>query len=154
MLSAGRWLRSPCEDGRVKALAYWALVVVLIAFGILAIFSIGAPFLLMGLMLAILSPWRDRRGVLWTGLAVVFGFVLGYVLVAPLTCSFPPDVIIKGAGMEPVVRCSNLLGIPYRGTGNYNPSLVPAFLAGLGLATAVGITSAWFFRRRPARAAA
>jgi hypothetical protein len=106
-------------------------------------------------MLAVLSPWRDRRGVIWIGVATVFAFVLGYVLVAPLTCSSSTDVVIEGAAVEPIVRCSNLLGIPYRGTGNYDPSLLPALLAGLGLATAVGITSAWLFRRRPpARAAA
>jgi hypothetical protein len=138
----------------MKALAYWALVVVLIGFGILAIFSIGAPFLLMGLMLAILSPWRDRRGVIWTGFAAVFGFVLGYVLVAPFSCT-GTSVATAGDSMGRMfTTCSNVLGIPYEGTGNYNPSLLPAFLAGLGLATAVGVTSAWLFRRRPARAAA
>jgi hypothetical protein len=133
----------------VKAWAYWALVVVLIAFGMLAIFSIGAPFLLLGLMFAVLSPWRDRRGVIWTGFAVIFGFVLGYVLVAPLSCHSSTFLAVDGSVTEATVRCTNLLGIRYEGTGNYNPSLLPAFLAGSTLAVGALVTAIAFSRKRP-----
>jgi hypothetical protein len=131
----------------VKAWAYWALVVVLIAFGVVTIFSIGAPFLLLGLMFAVLSPWRDRPGVIWAGFGVVFGFVLGYVLVAPLSCHSSTFLEIDGSVREATVRCTNLLGIPYEGTGNYNPSLLPGFLAGIALAVIASAT-AWVLTRK------
>ena len=36
------------SKGRAGAIAYWTLVVVLIAFGTLGLLSIGFPFLLLG----------------------------------------------------------------------------------------------------------
>jgi hypothetical protein len=131
----------------VNAWAYWAIAIALIVFGFLAIFSIGAPFLLLGLMLAVLSPWRGRRGVLPTGMAVVLGFVVGYILVAPLSCS-GTSVPTAGSPMsEGIVTCNNLLGIRYEGRGNYSPSLLPALVAGITLAAVAGPTTAWFLRR-------
>jgi len=133
----------------MKAWAYWAMTAALIAFGMIAIFSIGAPFLLLGVMLAVLSPWRDRRGVLWTGFAVVFGFVLGYVLVAPLSCT-GTSVATAGDSMTKMfTSCSNVLGIPYEGTGNYNPSLLPGVLAGITLAILAAVMAWLLLRRRP-----
>jgi hypothetical protein len=133
----------------MKALAYWAMVAVLIAFGTIAIFSIGAPFLLLGLMFAVLSPWRHRRGVIWAGVGVVFGFVLGYVLVAPLGCHGSTFLGVDGAIIRDTVRCTNLLGIRYEGTGNYNPSLLPALLAGISLAVVAFVTALVLPRKRP-----
>ncbi len=157
----------------MKAGAYWAIVVALILFGWLAIFSIGAPFLLLGIMLAVLFPWRTRRGALATGMAAIIGLVLGYVLVAPLSCTGTATATATAvAGQRatradhPVTRdqdrdrvrsqrestttCSNLLGITYEGSGIYNPSLLPALLAGIALAAIAGATTAWLFRRHPA----
>ena len=132
----------------MKAWAYWLGVVALIAFGYVAIFSIGAPFLLLGLMLALLFPWRHRRGVLATGLAAVVGFVVGYVLVAPLSCTGTEMFTVGEATTEMYTACSNILGIPYGGTGYYNPSLLPALLAGLTLALLTATLTAWWSRRR------
>jgi hypothetical protein len=137
----------------MKAWAYWALVILLIVFGYLAIFSIGAPFFLLGLMLALVSPWRARRGVVATGTAVILGFVLGYVLVAPLSCSATSFAVVGGSMSESTVTCSSLLW-RYEGTGNYNPSLIPGLFAGIAGATIAGGAAAWsYFGRRPRAAA-
>jgi hypothetical protein len=133
----------------MNAWAYWAMVAVLIAFGMIAIFSIGGPFLLLGLMFAVLSPWRDRRGVLWGGFGVVFGFVLGYVFVAPLTCYRSTFLGVESSVANTTVRCTNLLGIRYEGTGNYNPSLLPALLAGITLAVVALVLAMVLSRKRP-----
>ncbi len=136
----------------MKAGAYWAIAVGLILVGMLAIFSIGAPLLLLGVMLAVLSPWRTRRGVLATGMAVILGLVMGYVLVAPLSCTGTESAVsvLGEAQAEGTTTCSNLLGISYEGTGTYDPSLLPALLAGIALAAVAGVTTAWLYRRYPA----
>jgi hypothetical protein len=130
---------------------YWATVVVLILFGVFAIFSIGAPFLLLGIMLAVLAPWRTRKGMLATGTAVVVGFIVGFVLVGPGGCT-STAVSVGGARSVGSTACSNLLGITYEGSGTYNPSLLPGLLAGIALAAIAGVTTAWLYRRhQPAR---
>jgi hypothetical protein len=137
----------------MKAGAYWAIVVALILFGWLAIFSIGAPFLLLGIMLAVLFPRRTRRGALATGMAVILGLVVGYVLVAPLSCTGTATAAVSVLGeaqYEGTTTCNNLLGITYEGSGIYNPSLLPSLLAGIALATIAGFTTAWLYRRHSA----
>lgn len=93
----------------MKARVYWAIVAVFIVFGCLAIFSIGAPFLLVGILLAVLFPWRKRRGVLLTGIAVVLGLVAGFVLVAPLGCTGTTTAVsvVGGARSDGTTTCSN-----------------------------------------------
>src|SRR5215211_7981622 len=139
--------------GAMRAWAYATLVLVLVLFGYLALFSIGAPFLLSGLMLAGVFPWRTRRGVLATGTAVVLGLVVGYVLVAPLGCTGSVSIPSVGLGQsEGTTVCSSLLDIVrYEGSGMYNPSLLPGLLAGLGLATIAGVSTAWYYARRTTR---
>jgi hypothetical protein len=136
----------------MKAGAYWAIVVALILFGWFAILSIGAPFLLLGITLAVLFPWRTRRGVLATGIAVVVGLVVGYVLVAPLSCAGSSTAVsvVGEVQSEGTTTCSNILGVTYEGSGIYSPSLLPALLAGIALAAIAGVTTAWLYRRHPA----
>jgi hypothetical protein len=122
---------------------YWVVVGVLIAFGMVAIFSIGAPFFLLGLVLAALSPWRRDVRVMAPAIAAVVGLVAGYVLVAPLGCT--ATATSTGASFT---TCRNLVGINYSGSGLYNPSLLPALLAGLAIGVlAAGLT--WLATARP-----
>jgi len=124
--------RSARRRYRLGTMAYWAVTVLLVGFGYLALFSIGAPFLLTGITMMVVSPWRSRPEVLWPALVGVWAFVLGYVLVAPLGCT--STAISVTAGSPPAVShttCTNILGIDYSGIGIYNPSLVPALLAGV-----------------------
>jgi hypothetical protein len=131
-------------------MAYWAVAVLLVGFGYLGLLSIGAPFLLTGIAMMVVSPWRTRPEVLWPALVGVWSFVLGYVLIAPLGCT--STAISVTAGSPPSVShttCTTVLGIDYSGTGIYNPSLVPALLAAVA-AGGVGVlaTRLLIVRRR------
>ena len=129
--------------------AYWLLVTVLLVFGFLTGFSIGAPFFLLGLTLAVLGPLRQHARVIWPAVAAIVGLSLGYILFAPLTCSASAAV----GGVSSVV-CSSLLGGPYSGTGDYAPPLDPALRAGAVLAVVAAMT-VWAILsiERPARPA-
>lgn len=124
------------------SIAYWAGAAVLMLFGFVAIFSIGAPFLLTGAAMFVLGPFRHRLHVLWPALIAVWTFVVAFVLVAPLGCATSATSGTGGAGSLAVGRttCTNVLGIAYSGGGPYNPPLMPALLAGLVAAAVVGLT--------------
>lgn len=128
---------------RAGAIAYWALIVLLIGFGFLGLLSIGFPFLLLGITLAILSQRRHETGVIVAGVAAIFGFTLGYILVAPLGCTGSGTP--TGAISHTV--CTNILGIDYSGVGTYNPSLVPGLLVGILVAVAFAWGARWVARR-------
>jgi hypothetical protein len=117
---------------RASWTAYWVPVILLVAFGALAIFSIGAPFLLNGLALAVLWPARSKPNVFWAALAGVNAFIVGYVLVAPLGCT--GRELLGGGGHT---TCFNLVGIDYSGEIPYTPALWPALIAGLAAAAIV-----------------
>ncbi len=122
------------------AVGYWVLVSLLWLFGVISIFSIGMPLLLLGATLAVVAPWRGQPAVLWPAVTAVVALVVGYVLVAPLGCTT--------ALPDGTTTCTNLLGIDYTGGGSYNPSLVPALLAGLVLAVLTAATVRVILRRR------
>jgi hypothetical protein len=125
--------RRPRKAGRVS---YWSLVVCLLGFGFLAQFSIGVPFFLLGLVLAVLFPFRHRVGVVAAGVASVIGFTAGYLLVAPLGCTSTD--IARLNGVHSVIgrtTCNSLLGWNYSGRGVYNPSLLPSLLTAMVAAT-------------------
>lgn len=131
------------SKGRAGAIAYWAIVVVLIGFGVLGLLSIGFPFLLLGIALAIVSQRRRETGLVAGVVAAIVGFSVGYVLVAPLTCTS------SASSLDPVEHtvCKNILGIDYSGTGLYNPSLLPALIAGLVVAVLAALSARWLARR-------
>jgi hypothetical protein len=135
---------------RAGAVAYWSIVLFLIVFGFLGLLSIGLPFLLLGITLAIMWPRRRATGVIASGVAAIAGFTLGYILVAPLGCSATARSIRSGSHTV----CSNILGINYSGTGLYNPSLFPALIAGIVVAVITSIGTWWFAHRIASRHAA
>ncbi len=116
---------------------YWLLVTALLVFGFLTGFSIGAPFFLLGLTLAVLGPLRHHDRVIWPAVAAIGGLSLGYILFAPLTCTASST-----AGGVSNVVCSSILGGPYSGTGEYAPLLEPALRAGAVVAV-VAAMAAW-----------
>jgi formate-dependent nitrite reductase membrane component NrfD len=124
------------EDVR-GAWAYAALAVGLVLFGIVGLFSIGAPFLLTGLAMLVCFPWRRRPDVLWPALAGVWGLTLGYILVAPLSCT----------STDVGTTCNGLL-LDYSGGPSYNAPLLPALLVGLATAVASGLLVRMLVRRR------
>lgn len=119
---------------------YFALAIGLIVFGALGLFSIGIPFLLTGLLLLVLYPVRQGREQFWPPIAAVWGFVIGYLLVAPLVCTSTSFSSAGGAQQASRTTCDGLL-LHYSGEGLYNPPLLPAVLAGLAVAalTAFGL---------------
>jgi hypothetical protein len=129
--------------GRAGAIAYWTVTVVLIAFGTLGLLSIGFPFLLLGIALAIVAQRRHETGLVAGVVAAAVGFSVGYILIAPLTCS------TSASSADPVEQtvCSNVLGIDYSGRGSYDPSLLPALLAGLVVAVLAALGARWLARR-------
>jgi hypothetical protein len=135
------------STNRAGPIAYWALVVVLLGFGYLGPFSIGLPFLLLGIALAIVSQRRHETGVVAAGVATIVGFTVGYILVAPLGCTTSAN------GVDPVEHtvCTNILGIDYSGTGVYNPSLLPGLVAGVVLAVVFGLSARWIAHRVASR---
>jgi hypothetical protein len=134
---------------RAGAVAYWSFVFFLIGYGFLGLLSIGLPFLLLGIALAILWPRRHTTGVIAAGVAAIVGFTLGYILVAPLGCT------TSGSGLHPVSHtvCTNILGINYSGAGIYSPSLLPGLIAGLVVGVIFANGALWLARRITTRQA-
>jgi hypothetical protein len=127
--------------GRVSSIAYWAGAAVLMLFGFVAIFSIGAPFLLTGAAMIVVGPFRNRREVLWPALVAVWSFVVAYILVAPLGCTTSATIGNGPAGSVSVGRttCTNVLGIAYSGGVRYQPTLGPAFVVALIASAGIGL---------------
>ena len=127
---------------------YTILAVGLVLFGVAGLFSIGLPFLLTGLVLLSLFPWRRRREILWPSLASVWGLTLGYVLVAPLGCtSFAAPTGASLPSGAVATACNGLL-FDYSGGSSHNPSLLPALLVGAVFALAAGLAVRALLTRR------
>jgi hypothetical protein len=143
--------RSVPRRNRVGTATYWGVAVILVGFGSLAMFSIGAPFLLTGAAMMVVSPWRDRPQVLWPALVGVWAFVLGYLLVAPLGCTSTAVAVTAGSPVAVShTTCTNILGIDYSGTGTYDPTLLPAMLAAFVTGVAGALATRVLLRRRRA----
>ncbi|MFQ5556515.1 MAG: hypothetical protein ACE5GB_03265 [Acidimicrobiales bacterium] len=121
-----------------RAGGYRALVVVLIVFGVVAGFSIGIPFLFMGLILAVMSPLRGRPAAFWPPIAAILGFIAGYAVVAPLRCTSTSS---SDGGQFSTTVCDNIIGLDYSGSVSYEPSLGPALSTGLGVAVVAAIVT-------------
>lgn len=139
-----------------RTAGYWALVFILCVFGIVGIFSIGMPFLLLGLTLAVVAPWRRKPEVLWPAVTAVVAFVAGFLLVTPLGCSTSASSSSSASSPSSApsdlptqtTTCTNVLGIDYSGPGLYNPSQWPALLAGLALSAVAAATVRVILKRR------
>lgn len=131
----------------MRAASYLAIAIVLIAFGYLALFSIGTPFLLTGVLMLVLWRYRSRSDVMAPALLWPWIFTGAYVLLGPLGCTSTPVEAPGEAVVGTFTTCTNLLGIDYSGSGSYSPSLWPASLAAAALATTVAIIVRVLLRR-------
>ncbi len=124
---------------------YWIASLALVVFGFLTGFSIGQPFLLVGLTMLVLGPLRGRPLVFWPPLLGVIAYNVVYWAIAPLTCTAASDL-----GGSASTVCTSLIGLRYGGEGVVNPSLLPAMAAGLlaGVLTALLVFAVLFWRRR------
>jgi hypothetical protein len=132
-------------------MAYWILAVALIVFGFITGFSIGQPFLLVGLVMLGLGPVRNRPLVFWPPLLGVIAFNVVYVAIAPFSCTAGLLLDVSGGGTPIATVCTSLIGLRYGGEGIVNPSLVPAIVVGLVAGVLVGLVTFAVMRRRRAR---
>ena len=126
---------------------YVVIAVASIVLGVLGSFTIGAPFLLSGVAMLAVLPWRRRADVLWPVLVTPWVFTIVYVLLAPLSCT-------TTASIGPLIartECSNVLGIDYSGAGEYRAPLLPAVVAGLAVAASVALVLHRLLARRRSR---
>jgi hypothetical protein len=130
-------------------LGYWIAALLLVAFGFVTGFSIGPPFLLVGLALLVLGPLRRWPRLFWPPLAGVLVFILGVVLFIPLSCT------ATGFGQISNTVCTSILGPTWSGSGLYNPppeAFARAFRAGVGAGAVAAIaTLVWLTLRRRQR---
>lgn len=131
-------------------MGYWVTSLGLMAFGVVAMFSIGRPFFLVGLAMLVLGPLRSRPTLYWPPLAAVIAYNAGWWAVAPMYCT-----ATQAVGGAARTTCSSLTGITYSGSGTYNPSLEPANQAGLLLAVIafLVVLAVVLWRARAARTA-
>ena len=132
----------------VRTPVYVALALGLIVFGVLGMFSVGAPFFLTGVAMLAVLPWRGRRGVLAAAILAPWAFTIGYALIAPLGCT-AAGTGAPGLAETTTTTCTNVLGIDYSGGAAYRAPLMPAVAAGLGLAVLALVALRAAVRRRP-----
>jgi hypothetical protein len=111
-------------------MGYWITTFGLITFGFLAMLSIGRPFLLVGLALLLLRPFRNRPAAFWPPLAAIIAWNVAFMAIAPMSCVATQRVDVDSSG-ESTTVCSSLTGIVYSGRGVYNPPMDPANQAAL-----------------------
>ncbi len=138
----------------MSASLYWLFVALLLAFGFVSILSIGAPFLLLGVTLALLAPYRNKPGVFWPWVAGVLGFITAYVLVTPMFCTTEASVLTRpgsrapGATYAARTTCTSPLGMSYSGAVPYEPPQWPALLAAFGLSAGAASAARFALKRR------
>ncbi|MEX2136986.1 MAG: hypothetical protein WEB29_08590 [Chloroflexota bacterium] len=133
-------------------MAYWIISLALIVFGFLGSWSIGQPFLLVGLAMLVLGVFRHRPLVFWPPMLAVIAYNIVYWAVAPFWCATSEAI----GGTSRTV-CRSLIGLRFEGEGIYNPSLMPAIVAGhvvAALVLVVAFALLWRDRREQWNAAA
>ncbi len=131
------------EEGRSRSsigpIVYWIVAIALTAFGFLALLSMGAPFLLLGLTLMVMYPFRRRPRLFWPVVVGAITLSAVFFLAEPFGCE--REGISTSEGVEEQRgTCSSIIGIDYEGVGDWDPSPVPAALAGVvagGVAAAI-----------------
>jgi hypothetical protein len=75
-------------------MGYWIAALLLVAFGFITGFSIGPPFLLVGLAMLVLGPLRRWPRLYWPPLVGLLAFIVGVVLVVPMHCTATAEVTV------------------------------------------------------------
>jgi hypothetical protein len=144
-------VRSHARDprGRLRrpriasTIPYVVLALALLAFGVAGLFSIGAPFLLTGLAMLVAFPWRRRPAVVWPAIAGVWGFTIGYVLVAPLGCTSTsvPALVAEPVPVGRVITRCNGVFFDYVGGATYRAPLLPATIVAIAAALVTAVVA-------------
>ena len=124
-----------------SGLRYWLIILALVVFGFVTIFSVGVYFWFVAIALLVLSPLRSRPRLFRSGIAMFLGFLVGYVLIAPWGCSQSSTFDPTGETVMSPVVCTSPIGIEYSGTEPFVPSRTPALLvAGVFAVIASAVT--------------
>jgi hypothetical protein len=128
-------------------MVYFVVAVVLLAVGVLAIFSIGGYLIILALAMLSVSWARGRRPWIVEGTIVgAVVFIVAHFLTAPLACS------ASGPGVDRA-SCERILLPDLHGV-----DVVAANWLSLGIALTVGVAAgtvvARYARRRPGQPAA
>jgi hypothetical protein len=118
------WRTIAGMEGRSGGDWYWITSLGLIAFGFVGMFSIGGPFVILGLAMLVLGPLRRRPVLFRPLLAAVIAANLGYWAAAPLWCSAASQA--GGAEASTGTGCSSLIGIRYVASATSGPPPAPA----------------------------
>ena len=97
---------------------YAAVTILMIGFGVIAAWSIGLPFIMLGLVLLAIFPLWERPALYWAVVGLTVGILASYWLVTPAYCSIRADFRIEGAGpgdRSSFRVCRSFVGIEYRG---------------------------------------
>ena len=123
---------------------YWLLPISLVVVGLL-LFDLGVPFVVLGLLLAALGPFRRRTVFFRTALATAVSFVVVFFLTAPFSCTVSAS--LPGASSH--YECSGLVPlVRYTGVGT-GPSFWLAAGLSVLFAALVGV-AIWARTRRTA----
>jgi hypothetical protein len=115
-------------------MTYWLLALLLVGFGLVTGFSIGPPFLLVGLVMLVLGPFRHRSRLVSPALLGSVAFVIVASLVAPFSCEATSTI---GDGRSSTV-CRSLVGLTWSGPGLSGPPPEASWFAiAAGLAAGV-----------------
>lgn len=123
--------------------AYWVIVASLLVLGFLSMFTVGLAFLLLAAAMTVLSPFRSKPRVWWSGMALVVGSLIGYAAIAPWGCSQTATFdVATGVAEEAPTVCRSLIGIKYTGRDGFQPSRTPGVIAGVVLGV-LAASAAW-----------
>jgi hypothetical protein len=126
---------------------YYVVAAVLIAFGVLGILTIGLPFLLAGVLLLALTPYRNRPEILWPPLVGVLVWTATEAAVAPWRCG---ESVTGSAGPNGVTvshgeACHTAFGMQAS-----NGAAAPALIA-LAVAVVAAVATRVLLARRARR---
>lgn len=118
---------------------YWAVAAALVVGGYLGGFSIGQPFLVIGLAMLALGRVRHRWRIWLPLMAGVVAFNLVYWALVPISCRATAEL-----GRPSTTICINLVGSRFEGGSGYVPprgqALVAGFVAAVVTTAVVGLT--------------
>jgi hypothetical protein len=124
-------------------MAYWMTSLALIVFGLVAGFSIGLPFFLVGVAMLLLGRIQHRALIFWPPMLGFVAFNLAYWLTVPFYCS--------GSSFPPRATCASLSGIswPYDSSGlSPSPDAIAGFLGLLAAFVTASVAIAWLLIQR------
>ena len=128
------------------AASYYAVAALFIAFGIIGILTIGLPFLIVGVLLLALAPYRRRPEILWPPLVAVAVWTAAETVLAPWGCSQSGSGSVGSSGTRTAVVSSEICRTVF-GLRVSSSILAPALIA-LAVAVVAAVATRVVLSRR------